>query len=67
MKRIALIVNFDKNNALEVADNLINMLVDDITQNGCMHEYYNPETGKSNINPGFMNWNALAALMTDDE
>lgn len=53
--------------AKKVADNLINMLVDDITQNGCMHEYYNPETGKSNINPGFMNWNALAALMTDDE
>ena len=35
----------------------------DICENGAMHEYYNPETGKSDINLGFMNWNALAGLM----
>ena len=56
--------NYGYNNeAKKISDNLINMLVNDIQTNGCMHEYYNPETGISNINAGFMNWNALSALM----
>lgn len=38
-------------------------MINDINANGVLHEYYNLETGKSNINPGFMNWNALAGLM----
>lgn len=46
--------------------NLLSNLCSDIDENGAMHEYYNPETGKSNINLGFMNWNALAGLMVPE-
>ena len=49
--------------AESIAENLITVMINDINANGVLHEYYNPETGKSNINPGFMNWNALAGLM----
>lgn len=49
--------------AKAVSNNLISALAEDIESNGAMHEYYNPETGKSTINKGFMNWNALAGLM----
>lgn len=52
--------------AAAVAGNLLNVLVNDIDKNGAMHEYYNPETGNSNINLGFMNWNALSGLMVDE-
>ncbi len=48
-----------------VADRLITHLCRDLEKNGLLHEYYNPETGESNINPGFMNWNALAGIMAD--
>lgn len=46
-----------------IARNLLTMLCRDIEENGAMHEYYNPETGTSGINLGFMNWNALAGQM----
>lgn len=46
-----------------IARNLLTMLSRDIEENGAMHEYYNPETGSSKINLGFMNWNALAGQM----
>lgn len=49
--------------AENIAVNLVKNLACDIRENGVLHEYYNPETGKSTINPGFMNWNGLAALM----
>lgn len=49
--------------AEELSDNMVKRLEDDIFENGFMHEYYNPENGKSNIGAGFMNWNALAGLM----
>ena len=52
-----------KKEAKTVAENLQKTLYEDLKTNGCMHEYYNPETGKSSINAGFMNWNALAGLM----
>lgn len=51
--------------AKQVTENLINMLCQDLRENGLLHEYYNPETGRSNINAGFMNWNALAGVMTE--
>ncbi len=54
-----------KKEAQTVADNLITHLCKDLDQNGLLHEYYNPETGESSINPGFMNWNALAGIMAD--
>ena len=49
--------------AKQVATNLLTNLCRDLSVNGALHEYYNPETGISNINLGFMNWNALAGLM----
>lgn len=51
------------NEARKIAENVLKNLYRDICENGAMHEYYNPETGKSDINLGFMNWNALAGLM----
>ncbi len=52
--------------AVKIADGLVSNLARDIRENGLLHEYYNPETGKSSINPGFMNWNGLAALMVPE-
>lgn len=52
--------------AKAVSENILSVLVNDIKSNGALHEYYNPETGKSNINLGFMNWNALAGLMVPE-
>jgi len=52
--------------ALQIAENLVTNLARDIRENGLLHEYYNPETGNSTINPGFMNWNGLAALMVPE-
>lgn len=47
------------NEAIKIAENTLKNLYRDICENGAIHEYYNPETGKNDINLGFMNWNAL--------
>ena len=52
--------------ATKLCENLLTNLCRDIKENGALHEYYNPETGKSNIGFGFMNWNALAGLMVPE-
>lgn len=52
--------------AAQITANILTCLCNDLEMNNCLHEYYNPETGKSNINSGFMNWNALAGLMVPD-
>lgn len=52
--------------ATKVAKNLLTNLIRDIDECGMLHEYYNPETGKSTIGKGFMNWNALAGLMVPE-
>ena len=52
--------------ATKLCENLLSNLCRDIKANGALHEYYNPETGKSNIGFGFMNWNALAGLMVPE-
>lgn len=49
--------------AKELSENLKNNMHRDLVENGAFHEYYNPETGLSNINKGFMNWNALIEHM----
>ena len=49
--------------ARKAAENLVGTLFADYEACGAFHEYWNPETGKSTIKPGFMNWNALAGLM----
>ena len=52
--------------AKQICDNLLSNLCRDMKESGALHEFYNPETGKSNINLGFMNWNALAGLMVPE-
>jgi putative isomerase len=47
----------------ELAADVLRMLARDIRENGCLHEYYHPETGQGLTHPGFLNWNTLAALM----
>ena len=49
--------------ASQLAKNVTTMLDDDLAANGKFHEYYSPETGLGVNAPGFMSWNALAALM----
>lgn len=53
--------------AARLAANVQANLVHDIEENGTIHEYYHPETGRSSINPGFLNWNTLAGRMIPDE
>ena len=53
-----------KKEATELAKKTVSMLAADIRDCGEMHEYYDPETGKAIINPGFQNWNLLAINMT---
>ncbi|MBP5300055.1 MAG: hypothetical protein J6Y80_01495 [Victivallales bacterium] len=50
--------------ASRLADNVTRTLDEDLAANGRFHEYYSPESGRGVCNPGFMSWNALAALMT---
>lgn len=52
--------------ALEVCFRLIRTYAADITQNGCIHEYYHGDTGQPLTNPGFMSWNLIAARVIDD-
>ncbi|NMA43257.1 MAG: hypothetical protein GX946_07730 [Oligosphaeraceae bacterium] len=52
------------NEANDIARTIIDMLFNDLENNGCFHEYYSPETGKGVENPHFLSWNALAGLMT---
>jgi putative isomerase len=54
------------NEARNLADRHLQLLAKDISANGCLHEYYDPETGKGLTHPGFFNWNSLAAIMAND-
>ena len=49
--------------AKELAVNTITLFGKDIQKNGCMHEYYHPDTGEGVNNPGFLNWNLLVNNM----
>ena len=39
------------------------MFANDIKECGEMHEYYDPESAKPVMNPGFQNWNLLSLNM----
>jgi glycogen debranching enzyme len=52
--------------AREVAMRLIRTFALDIRQNGCIHEYYDGDTGQPAIKPGFLSWNLLARVVMDD-
>ena len=38
----------------------------DLSETGCLHEYYDPFTGKPIMNGGFINWNILVLNMRDE-
>jgi putative isomerase len=49
--------------ASELAEKVVSLLANDYRNNGLLHEYYHPETGKGISGPGFLNWNLLACIM----
>ena len=49
--------------AKELAEKTLLLFGRDIEKQGCMSEYYDPETGESVNNPGFQNWNLLSLGM----
>ena len=49
--------------AKELAEKTVFLLEQDLQQTGELHEYYDPESGKPMINPGFQNWNLLSLNM----
>ena len=49
-----------KEEAKEAARRLLNTFAADIEQNGCLHEYYDGDTGQPLLKPGFLNWNLMA-------
>ncbi len=49
--------------AKEMCEKTIEMFGKDIEENGEMHEYYDPETGKGVHNKGFQSWNLLVVNM----
>lgn len=51
--------------ALSVAEKQIILLASDIMSNGCMHEYYNAETGEPVLKPGFISWHMLTYKLLD--
>lgn len=52
--------------AEEICRNSLKLLGKDLEETGCMHEYYDPFTGKPVMNGGFINWNILALNMVKD-
>lgn len=54
-----------KREAAELYHRHLKLFANDLKANGCLHEYYTPDTGKAIINPGFMNWNMLVLNMID--
>ena len=52
--------------AEEICRNSLKLLAEDLEKTGCMHEYYNPFTGKPVMNGGFINWNILAVNMWEE-
>ncbi len=51
--------------AKDLAEKTITMFGRDISANGEMHEYYDPETGLGVNHPGFQNWNLLSINMLE--
>lgn len=52
--------------AREICNNTLELLGEDLKDTGCLHEYYDPFTGKPIMNGGFINWNILAMTMVSD-
>ncbi len=52
--------------AAELARRTLTLLGRDLLETGCLHEYYDPFTGKGIMNGGFLNWNILVLNMTEE-
>ncbi|MDD5849547.1 MAG: trehalase family glycosidase [Firmicutes bacterium] len=52
--------------AMELADKTLRLLAEDLTSSECLHEYYDPDSGKPVMNGGFLNWNLLALNMAEE-
>ena len=52
--------------AQEIAARSLRLLAEDLEQTGCLHEYYDPASGKPVMNGGFINWNILALTMAKE-
>ena len=48
--------------AKELAADHLACLAKDYQANGCLHEYYEPDSGEGLTHPGFVNWNTCASL-----
>lgn len=44
----------------------LRLLSEDLEASGELHEYYNPESGRPVMSPGFLNWNMLAVNMVQE-
>ena len=49
--------------AAELAQRTVTLFENDIRTSGELHEYYDPESGRPIMNPGFQNWNLLSLNM----
>ena len=54
-----------KTEADELARKTLDLLARDLEENGALHEYYDPDSGKGLFNKGFSSWNLLAFNMMD--
>ena len=52
--------------AKDLADKTIGLLSTDLEKTGCLHEYYDPDSGAPVMNGGFLNWNLLALNMASE-
>lgn len=52
--------------AEEMCRRTLTLLGEDLKETGCLHEYYDPFTGKPIMNGGFINWNILALNMVKE-
>jgi putative isomerase len=49
--------------AQELAEKTVRLFGRDLERHAVLHEYYDPETGEPNTNPGFQDWNYLVLNM----
>ena len=49
--------------AHQMAEKTVTLFGRDLEQNGCLHEYYDPDSGEPIVTHGFQNWNYLVLNM----
>jgi len=52
--------------ALQLAERVASLCLEDLARNGMMHENYQAETGAPLAAPGFISWNLLVAQMLEE-